>query len=68
MCPNMRGASIDIEDLERGTRASQVPSVVHGAVAPETGQDNGGGGSNSEDSASNTISHAAVEDEIAPGQ
>lgn len=60
----MSRASIDLDELERGT---QAPSVVHEAVTPQTGQ-NDSSGSNLEGSASTTASREAVEDDIAPGQ
>lgn len=63
----MTRASIDIDELERGTRAGQIPSVLHEAVAPGTGQDNGGG-SDLEGLGSTTIPRAAVEDDIDPGK
>lgn len=63
----MPRASIDLDELERGTRASQGPSVVPEAVITEAGQDEDGGGDNLEGSDS-TTSHAAVEDDVAPGQ
>ncbi|KAK2598795.1 hypothetical protein N8I77_012182 [Diaporthe amygdali] len=58
----MSGASIDLDELERGT---QAPSVVHEAVTRQTGQ-NDSSGSNLEGSASTTASREAVEDDIAP--
>lgn len=63
----MPRASIDLDELERGTGASHVLSVACEAARPEPGQD-GGGGTNVQGSSSTTISHAAVEDEIDPGK
>lgn len=63
----MSRASIELEDLERGTWAGQAPPVVHEAATPGTDQ-NDGGGSNLEGSAPVMTSHAAVEDGVDPGE
>lgn len=63
----MPRTSIDLDELERGTRASHVLSVVCEAAGPEPGQD-GGDGTNVQGSSSTTISNAGVEDEVAPGK
>lgn len=62
----MPGESIDLGELERGTRAGQAPSAVQEAATPEAGE-NDGGGRDSDGSISTTTSHAVAEDEVAPG-
>lgn len=69
VCLNMPSASIDLDELERGTGTGQVSSGAHEAVAAATDQarDNCGG-INLEGSDSTTIPRATVEDGIGPGK